>query len=103
MAKRPTKPVDEEREDDDFFPIDEDEKPTPRAHRQPDGNDEVAELKRRLAELEGKKQPRVPFPASLFGLPYHEYVEKEEWYQNVSWAITIAVAMSALALLIAIL
>ncbi len=45
----------------------------------------------------------VPFPASLFGLPYEEYIEKEDWYQNVSWAIFIAVVMSALALLITIL
>lgn len=51
-----------------------------------------------------RQQPQqTPFPASLFGLPYKEYIEKEDWYQNVSWAIFIAVVMSALALLITIL
>ena len=45
----------------------------------------------------------VTFPASLFGLPYEEYIEKEDWYHNVSWAIFISVFMSSLALLITIL
>lgn len=54
-----------------------------------------------LKKIENSEEG-VPFPASLFGLPYEEYLEKEDWYQNVSWGIFMSVVMSALALIIAI-
>jgi len=50
-----------------------------------------------------RRQPQVPFPSRLFGLPYEEYAEKPEWYDNLSWGILGSYMIAILALLIAIL
>lgn len=50
-----------------------------------------------------RREPQVPFPASLFGLPYEEYAEKPEWYDNLSWGILGSYMIAILSLLIAIL
>jgi hypothetical protein len=48
-------------------------------------------------------QPRAPFPANLFNVPLDEYLEKPEWYQDLTWGVLGSYIIAILALLIAIL
>ncbi|OQA82886.1 MAG: hypothetical protein BWY29_00642 [Microgenomates group bacterium ADurb.Bin238] len=50
-----------------------------------------------------RRQPQVPFPANLFNVPLDEYLEKPEWYQNLTWGVLGSYIIAILALLIAIL